>query len=214
MGKGVYVVAVLATAAIIAVLFFSVSAAENDKAAQFNAEISQFALENELQSAYADFDTNNRSVYCTVIGQGIDSLSKRADVLEKQLTTFEKNSVNTQEFYQVKRNYLITNMVLYSSFLKAKEYCDLNTKAVLFFYAEDNSCAVECGVIGSQLFSLRNCGTFRAFNFPYNWSQYEFTKILEVKYGITGAGTLVIDNNKYEHLLDANKLTNLLGCNN
>ncbi|MEI7960961.1 MAG: hypothetical protein WCI04_01365 [archaeon] len=212
MAKSLYIVAILATIAILAVLFFSVSAAENQKAAQFNDEIRQFALESELQSSYADFDTNNRAVYCTIINQGIESLSKRSDVLEKQLNSFKDNSVNTQEFYTVKRNYLITNMILFRNFLNAKEYCSFNRKSVLFFYAEDRSCDPQCGVTGSQLFELRDCNAFRVFNFPYNWPQYEFTKILEVKYDVKTAGTIIIDSNKYESLLDMNTLTNLLGC--
>lgn len=212
MGKGIYIVTVIATVAIIAVIYFAVSSAENLQASAFNDEIAQFSLENDLQSAYVDFDTNNRAVYCTVINQGIIDLSSRADVLEKKLATFQDNAVNTQEFYTVKKNYLLINMILYRNFLKAKVYCDLNTAPVLFFYAEDRSCDPQCGVTGSQLFELRNCTAFRAFNFPYNWPAYGFTKILEVKYGVTKPGTLIIDGNKYESLLDMNTLTNLLGC--
>lgn len=212
MAKSVYIVAFIATVAILAVVFFAVTNAENSKAAQFNDEIREFALESELQSAYAGFDSNNSAVYCAVINQGLDSLSRRADVLEKQLTAYKENSFNSQEFYTVKRNYLLTNMILYRNFLNAKEYCDLNTKTVLFFYAEDKSCDPQCGVIGSQLFTLRDCNSFKTFNFPYNWPQYEFTKILEVKYGITKAGTLVVDDKKYESLLDMNELASILGC--
>lgn len=213
MGKSIYIVAIIATIAIILVLFFIVSSSESAKAAQFNDEIRQFALESELQNAYVDFDTNNREVYCTVINQGIENLSKRADVLEKQLASFQDNSVNTTEFYNVKRSYLLVNMVLFRNFLNAKEYCDLNTKAVLFFYAEDNSCAVDCGVIGSQLDELqKDCKSFRAFNFPYNWPSYEFTKILETKYGISKPATIVVDGNKIDSPLNFGDLSSILGC--
>jgi len=213
MGKSIYIATFVATLAIVLVLLFSVKLAEDSKASQFNEEIRQFALENELQSAYADFDTNNRDVYCAVVNQGIESLSKSAGVLEKQLETYKENSFNSQEFFLVKRNYLITNMVLYSSFLKAKSYCDLNTKAVIFFYAEDKSCSVDCGVIGSQLEELsRDCKSFRAFNFPYQWPSYEFTKILEVKYGINNPGTVVVDGNVFEMPVKFDDFSKKLGC--
>jgi len=213
MAKSVYLTALIATIAVIVVVFFMVSVADEMKARQFNSEINQFVLENELQSSFADFDLNNKEVYCTVVQQGIINLSKNASILERQLLTFKDNSFNTTEFYSVKRNYLLTNMVLYRNFLKAREYCDFNTKPVLFFYAEDKSCEEKCGVIGAQLFNLRDCNSFRPFNFPYNWPSYEFTKILEVKYGVKEAGTLVVDNNTITSLLSSTELAMLLGCN-
>ncbi len=213
MGKSVYIAAIIATILIVIVLFVVVTTSESSKASQFNDEIRQFALENELQSAYLDFDVNNREVYCTIINQGIENLSKRSDTLEKQLAMFKDNSVSTNEFFLVKRNYLMTNMILYRSFLKSQESCDLNKKAVLFFYAEDNSCEVECGVIGSQINELRKtCDSFRAFNFPYAWPSYEFTQIIEKKYGVTRPGTIVIDGNKINAPVGLAELSKEFGC--
>ncbi len=212
MAKSVYLAAMIATIAIILVGFFSVSVADDAKAKQFNSEINQFVLENELQSSFADFDVNNKEVYCTIVQQGIANLSKSASIFEAQLSTFKENSFNTTEFYSVKRNYLLTNMILFRSFLRAREYCDFNTKPVLFFYAEDKSCEEECGVIGAQLFDLKDCNSFRAFNFPYNWPTYEFIKILEVKYGVDKPGTLVIDGERIDSLQPKEVLAKKLGC--
>jgi hypothetical protein len=104
-------------------------------------------------------------------------------------------------------------MVLFRSFEKAKLYCDMNTKTVLFFYAEDSSCKVDCGIIGTQLNELQNtCKSFRSFNFPYDWAAYEFTKILEVKYGIKKPGTLIVDGEKIESVLTLDALSKKLGC--
>ncbi|MCX6804063.1 MAG: hypothetical protein NTY48_05870 [Candidatus Diapherotrites archaeon] len=212
MGKSIYIVALVATIAIILVVYFSVNFAENAKAREFNDQIIQFSLENELQSSFEDFDSNNKTVYCEVIRQGINNLSSRADDFERQLATFKENSFNTKEFASVKRNYLITNMLLFRTFLRARSFCDMNIKPVLFFYAEDRSCDPKCGIIGSQLFELRTCSSFRAFNFPYNWPNYSFTKILEVKYGITSPGVLVIDGNVVDSVLNMPELKNQLGC--
>ncbi len=213
MGKSIYVAAILATILIVIVIFTIVVSSESSKAAQFNDEIRQFALENELQSAYQDFDTNNKEVYCTIINQGIESLSKRADVLERQLSMFKDNSVSTNEFFLVKRNYLLTNMLLYRNFLRAQEFCGLDKKAVIFFYAEDKSCEVECGVIGSQILELgKSCDSFRAFNFPYAWPSYEFTQIIEKKYSVTHAGTIVVDGNKIDSPVELGELSKAFGC--
>jgi len=212
MAKSVYLATLIATIAVILVVFFSVSVSDDARAKQFNSEINQFVLENELQSSFADFDANNKAVYCTIVQQGIINLSKSANTFESQLLTFKENSFNTTEFYSVKRNYLLTNMILFRSFLMAREYCDFNTKPVLFFYAEDKSCEEECGVIGAQLFDLKDCNSFRAFNFPYNWPTYEFTKILEVKYGVNKPGTLVVDGEKLESLQSKEVLSKKLGC--
>ena len=195
------------------VLFFIVNVSESNRVAEFNEEIKQISLESDLQSAYADFDSNNSEVFCLVMNQSINNLSKRSASLEKNLLAYTNNSFNTNEFYLAKRSFLITNMLLFRNFEKAKAYCDFNTVPVLFFYAEDSSCTVECGLIGTQLEELsKECSSFRAFNFPYNWESYEFTKILEMKYDINKAGTLVIGDEKIDHPLNYNELKSKLGC--
>jgi len=213
MAKSVYLAAVIATIAIILIVLFSVKISDDSKISQINEEIKQISLESELQSAYENFDVNNKAVYCTVLEQNIKSTSKRLSELEKTLQTYKNNSFNSDEFFYAKRSYLITSMVLFRNFEKAKTSCDLNTKTVLFFYAEDKSCEVECGIIGSQLNELsKNCKSFRDFHFPYNWSSYDFTRILEVKYDINKPGTLVIDGNRVDSVLPMADLSKRLGC--
>jgi len=213
MAKSVYLTAVIATIAILLILFFSVNISESNRVYEFNEEIKQISLESDLQSAYADFDSNNSEVYCLVMSQSIDNLSKRSSSLEKKLLAYMDTSFNTNEFYLAKRSFLITNMLLYRNFQKAKDYCDFNKIPVLFFYAEDDSCQVECSLIGSQLDQLsKECSSFRAFNFPFNWESYEFTKILEVKYDINKAGTLIIGGEKINTPISYNELKSKVGC--
>jgi hypothetical protein len=186
---------------------------DDSRAFQLNDEIRQISLENQLQSAYEDFDKNNSDVYCLVVTQGINSLSKRSSELEARLEGYKDNAFSTDEFYLAKRNYLLTSMLLFRNFQKAKEYCDLNMHTVLFFYAEDNSCNVECGVIGSELNEIqKSCKSFRLFSFPYAWPSYDFTKILEVKYDVNKAPTLLIDGEKIESILSIEDLSKKLGC--
>lgn len=213
MAKSVYVTAVIATIAVLLILFFSVNVSESNRVNEFNEEIKQISLESNLQSAYADFDSNNSQVFCLVINQGIDNLSERSFSLEKKLLAYQDASFNTNEFYLAKRSFLITNMILYRNFQKAKEYCDYNKVPVLFFYAEDSSCQVECSLIGSMLDKLsKECSSFRTFSFPFNWESYEFTKILEVKYDVNKAGTLIIGGEKFTRPISYNELKSKLGC--
>jgi hypothetical protein len=214
MAKSVYLAAMVATIAIVLVILSSVQGAEEMRIRQINEEIKQVSLESELQAAYENFDTNNKQVYCTVVEQNIKSTSNRLSQLEKDLQSFKSNSFNSDDFYFAKRSYLITSMVLYRNVEKAKKSCDLNTSTVLFFYAEDNSCEVSCGIIGSQLNELsKTCKSFRDFHFPYNWPSYDFTKILEVKYDVNMPGTLVIDGNVVDGILSMKELEKRLGCN-
>lgn len=213
MAKSVYVTAVIATIAIMLVVFFSVSLSEANKVSEFNEEIKQISLESDLQLAYADFDSNNSDVFCLVMSQSIDNLSKRSSSLEKKLLAYMDNSFNTKEFYLAKRSFLISNMLLFRNFQRAREVCDFNKISVLFFYSEDSSCGVECNLIGTQLDSLsKECSSFRAFNFPYNWESYEFTKILEVKYGVKKAGTLVVGGEVINHPINFEELKQKIGC--
>ena len=213
MAKSVYITAVIATIAILLILFFSVNVSESNRVYEFNEEIKQISLESDLQSAYSDFDSTNLEVYCLVMSQSIDNLSKRSFSLEKKLLAYQDTSFNTTEFYLAKRSFLITNMILYRNFQKAQEFCDVNKTPVLFFYAEDDSCQVECSLMGSQLDLLsKECSSFRAFSFPFNWDSYEFTKILEVKYDINKAGTLIIGGEKITGPLSYAELKSKVGC--
>lgn len=213
MAKSVYLTAFVATIAIVLIVLFSVNLGESSRIASLNEEVKQIALEAELQNAFADFDTNNSAVYCTVIGQGIERLSNRASNLEKILSTYKENSVNTEEFYLAKRGFLITEMVLFANLEKAKAYCDMNTKTVLFFYAEDKSCPIDCEVIGVQLDELeKDCSSFRAFRFPYNWPSYEFTKILEVKYDVNSPATLIVNGIHAAVPASVGDMRKWLGC--
>jgi|GEM_PF-1592357 len=213
MAKSVYLTAALSACAILVLVLFSISLTESSRVNELNDEIKQISLEAQLQSAYADFDSNNSEVYCLVISQGIESLSERASKLDKKLRNYEDSAFNTQEFYMTKRSFLITNMLLLRNLQKAKSSCGLETKTVLFFYAEDRSCEVDCGVIGSQLEQLSaECHSFRYFNFPYDWPSYEFTKILEVKYGVKKTATLVIDGERFDSPLALGDLKEKLGC--
>ncbi|MGI6589989.1 MAG: hypothetical protein ACOX1V_05015 [Candidatus Iainarchaeum sp.] len=213
MAKSVYITAVIATIAILLIVFFSVNVSESSRVSEFNEEIKQISLESNLYSAYEDFDANNSEVFCLVMRQNITNLSDRSTSLEKKLLAYSDNSFNTKEFYLSKRSFLISNMILYRNFQKAKEFCDFNIIPVLFFYSEDSSCEVECGLIGTQLNSLsKTCSSFKAFNFPYNWDAYEFTKILEVKYNVKKSGTLVIGDEVIDHPLKFEELKTKLGC--
>ena len=71
MAKSVYIGALIATVAIILVIFFMVIAAEDNKVSQFNSEISNFVLENDLYTSFTDFDQNNKDVYCALINESI-----------------------------------------------------------------------------------------------------------------------------------------------
>lgn len=213
MAKSVYLAAMASTVAIVLFVFFFAQFAETQRVAKYGEEIRQISLESEFQSAYSDFDSSNKEVYCTLVNESIKNVSNRLSVLEKSLQTYKNNSFNSDEFYFAKKSYLLTSMILYRNLEKAKVTCDLNIKTVLFFYAEDKSCEVECGTIGAQLDSLsRDCNTFKNFNYPYNWPAYNFIKILEVKYGVKKPGILVVDGELVTSpSMDSLKST--LGCN-
>ena len=213
MVKSNYLVALVVTFAILLFVFFFIKTQEDNKFAELNKELDQIVFENTLLSSFADFDSGNKEAYCSVVSQSISSLSEKASSLERRLSAYKQSSFDTHEFYLTKRNYLIVNMFLYKSYLEAKSRCDLNTNLVLFFYAEDNSCEPDCGVIGAQLFALsRNCSSFKNFNFPFNWPSYEFIKILEAKYAVTQPATFVVDGRKFVGAMDNSKFSSLLGC--
>ncbi|MFA5357322.1 MAG: hypothetical protein WC308_00150 [archaeon] len=212
MGKSVYLIAFVATLAIFSVAFFSVKAFEDARFYQVNEELNQIAFESQLDKVYSELSASDSNYYCYFIEDNIANISDTLSKLELRLKSY-KESMVSQEYTVAKKNYLINNLLLYSRVKKAVADCNLDIKPILYFYAEDNSCDVECGAIANQLDQIKQlCPGAGVFAFPYNWPDYKFTSILEKQYNITKAGTIVINDKKFDSLQTNETLLNELRC--
>ena len=104
-------------------------------------------------------------------------------------------------------------MLLLQRTKKAIYDCNLDVKPVVYFYAEDKSCEIECGALETQLEQVKSaCPSVRVFAFPYNWPDYSFTSFLERQYSVSKPATLIIGGEKYDSMQSKEVLLKALGC--
>jgi len=119
----------------------------------------------------------------------------------------------SNEYYSVKKSYLLTNLLLFEKVNSLKKDCNLSVNPILYFYAEDKSCEIECGVLANELDVVkRECPTAWVFALPYNWPEYSFTSFVEQRYAVNKPATLVINEKKYDSALAKDELKKLLNC--
>jgi hypothetical protein len=195
-------------------IFLIVKSAEDARFAGLNDEVKQLWFENDLQSVYAEFEKDNPQLYCVLVGQNMLSITKKLGALEQRVLQYKDYAIGSEEYVLTKRNYLVTNLLLLMNFEKAQKDCNIDMQTIIYFYAEDKSCEVECGAIQAQLDEVQDyCKNIRIFAFPYNWQDYEFTKILEAKYDVNKAGTLIVNGKNFDSLQTNETLLRELECN-
>jgi len=211
VGKSLYLVALLATIALFAVIFFTVKSFEDSRFSNLNDSLREIDFENNLARVYSEFKISDANNYCFFTNESITNTTMQLEDLDYRLTNYRDSLLST-DYVFVKRNFLLANMLLFAQVDSAIKECDLNVKPILYFYAEDKSCDVECGTILGQLDHLKSLHPeIRVFAFPYNWPDYKFTSLLEHEYDVNKAGTLVINGKKFDSLQSDAVLSKALG---
>lgn len=212
MGKSVYLIAFIATLAIFVVAIFSTWFLEEQRLSNINEGLRQIVLENELQNIYflnKDADLNS---YCLSMQSSLTSNIDELSLMEYRLSNY-KESLFSTEYSSVKKSYLLTNLLLFEKVSSLEKDCNVNIKPVIYFYAEDKSCEIECAVLADELELVkRECSNIWVFALPYNWHLYPFTSFLEKRYAVTKPATLVVDGNKYESSFSKDELMKLVNC--
>ncbi len=212
MGKSIYIVALIATIAIFAVTFSVVKGFEDARLSQINEEIRQITLENELDKLYSEYYSSDTNNYCYFLNESISSSVERLEKLDYRLNAYRDSMIST-DYAFIKKNFLITNMIMLSRVQRAITDCNLEITPIIYFYAEDKSCELECGAIANQLELIKqDCNSVWVFAFPYNWSEAKFTSILEKQYNVLKPGTLIINGEKLENLQQKEVLEEKISC--
>jgi hypothetical protein len=213
MGKSIYLIALVATIAIFAVIFFNVKAFEDSRFSSLSNDLRQIEFENNLERFYDNFKNTDSNVYCSLTEESISNAITKLSNMEVSLDAY-KQPMLSSEYIFTKKNFLLTNMVLFYRVKEALNDCNLNIKPVIYFYAEDNSCEVDCGIIVDQLEGIKSvCPEVRIFAFPFNSEDFKFTQLFEKKYSISKPATLIINDKKIDSLQSTDVLLKELGCN-
>lgn len=211
MGKSIYVIAFIALVAIFFVTIFSVKIYEDQTFYSINEQLRQIQLESQFETIFYDL-VDNPNAYCEGRNIQISLSTKRLELLDLELKAQKESFLGN--YIPTKKAFLITNLLLYYNVIKTNKECGNSIIPVIYFYAEDNSCDVECRTIENQLEKLKiNCPNLRVFAFPYNWDQFEFSKIIEKEFEVEKAGTIIINDKRFDALTSQQDLINALNCN-
>ncbi|MDD3083692.1 MAG: hypothetical protein PHP82_01585 [Candidatus ainarchaeum sp.] len=211
MGKSIFLIAFVALVAIFLVMTFSIKSYEDYTFYSINEELRQIQLENQFESLFYDL-IENPNAYCEGRTVQVFLTTKRIELLDLELKAQKESFLGN--YVSTKRAFLMTNLLLYYNVVKLNKDCNSSIKPIIYFYAEDNSCDVECGAMENQLEKLKLfCPEIRIFAFPFEWDQFVFSKILEKEFGVEKAGTIIINNQKFDSVVKQELLEQALNYN-
>jgi hypothetical protein len=213
MGKSIYLIALIVTIAIFAVILFSVKYFEDSQFSSLTNDLRQIEFENNLERFYDDFKSFDSNEYCLLTQESISNSTTKLSEMELKIQTY-KQSLVSSEYLFTKKNFLLTNALLFERIESALVDCNLDIKPIIYFYAEDNSCEIDCRVMENQLEAIKvACPQVRVFAFPFQSEEFKFTAFFEKKYGVTKPATLIIDGKKIDSLQSNEVLLKEIGCN-
>lgn len=145
------------------------------------------------------------------------ALDKSVAELGQSLDTFEDykkdTRINEKDYNLIGRKYLLDNINYWFFSEKAKDLCDINMVSVLYFYSlKDCTVCPDQGVI---LTYFKKIFDERLLVFPINVDlekEEPFIKIMRSRYNITSYPSVVIQEKKYEGVVQKQELSKLI-CN-
>lgn len=211
MGKSIYIVAFVALVAIFFVTIFSIKSYEDQTMYNINEQLRQIHLDNQLESILSDL-VDNPEVYCEARKLQFQNNVEMLGTLDRELRAQRESFLGN--YIQTKRSFLMTNILVYYNVNKLNKECGEEINPVFYFYSEGKDCEVECGAMEGQLQKLKqDCENVWVFAFPFNWEHFEFSRILEKEFNITKPGTIIINEQKFDRVVDQRELMNALECN-
>ncbi|MEM4295193.1 MAG: hypothetical protein QXS91_00035 [Candidatus Anstonellales archaeon] len=127
--------------------------------------------------------------------------------------TLEDQNINILISPNELRNlYYLTNFKLYLLTREYKEVCQQNLSNILFFYVAFKDCP-ECKVQGNVLDVIREkCDNAAVFAFPIDVKGLSPLNVIVSYYNITSAPTLIIDDKKFDTLLNEASIKEKINC--
>ena len=133
-------------------------------------------------------------------------------MIERRIQAY-KDNLFSSDYILLKRNYVITNLILLEKVSAGVNFCGLDIFPIIYFYAEDKSCEIECGALSNQLEQIKSvCPKVWVFSFPYNWPDYSITYFIEKKYNVAKPATIVLNNKVFEYPQRKEDLLKEIGC--
>ena len=148
------------------------------------------------------------SVLRVALGESIKELSKSLDSLSNYQ---EDAKLNKQEFKMLERKYTLDNIRYWMFARKTREKCSIDIVDVLYFYS--GRYCDRCPDQGTILSYFKRRFEERLLIFPIDVDIEEnepMITILKGQYNITRYPTLIIGDEKYEGVVEKEKLAKLI----
>lgn len=159
--------------------------------------IQESELDTESYTVEQMFAENFGGTNCDFLRSRLTDMSAKLSGIGHKLTLYESGTLPLQrsDYDYLKRRYFVLESHIYIYELRMKNACNDDRMLVLFFYrGGDDTESVKQGYALDELY--RNYpGRVSTHSFDIDFKNSTMTDLLEKYYNITGAPTIVINNN-------------------
>lgn len=176
---------------------------------EINSEQEVKYLSLQLQYLYLNSlsNTNNCAVLSTTLKETIKDLSES---LSNVVSYEEEKKISDQRKQIVMRRYIIDNLRYFLLADQSKEKCNLNIVPIIYFYATD---CPSCPNQGTILSYYKKIFGDQVLVFPINLDlkgEEPMIEIIMSQYNVTKYPTLVVENQKYEGVIDKESMLKII----
>ncbi|MEM2121686.1 MAG: hypothetical protein QXU20_03475, partial [Candidatus Woesearchaeota archaeon] len=147
---------------------------------------------------------------CEVMKIALESAVKRlGESLSKIEKYGEETTTKTEDYFRIKKKYLLDNIRYWNIAEEAKQYCNLSILSILYFYTDPCPNCPNQGVILSY---YKNVYGDSLLVFPLDASIQDIgiLKMIILKYNITEFPSLVINNKVYSGVVSKEELKEII----
>jgi hypothetical protein len=205
---------IYALAAIITLVVFSLGVGigymiSNEKYSLITGDMENFQMQQKDIEIEFMLSNSLGSNSCDTLKYEIEKTSNQSTTLGERLSYYDNEIIKNPEFASLKKNYMMNLIQFWSYWELFKKNCNSTVNTVLYFYS-----IKDCGDCQAQGFVLsylkeKYPQDIMVFSLDKNEDLYSLN-LLKSIYNVTKAPTLVINNKKYEGLMDTNQLKDLL----
>lgn len=164
-----------------------------------------------LQLQYLFLGAYNNENSCAILAATLqETVTDLSDSLSDVIAYEEENKGTESQKIAVQRRYLQDNLRYWLLAKESKKKCNMNVLPVLYFYKKD---CESCPQQGTILSYFKDLLEDKLLVFPINMNladQEPMVKIIQSQFNVTEFPTIVVDNLKYEGIVDKQKMEEII----
>ena len=164
-----------------------------------------------LQLQYLFLTTFHNENSCPILAATLqETITDLSNSLNDVISYEEKKTGNDAKKITVERRYLLDNLRYWLLAKESKQKCNMDIVPVIYFYRQE---CESCSGQGTILTYYKNLLEDQLLVFPVNLDLVErepMAKIIQSQYNVTQFPTLIIDNTKYEGVVDKDQMKEII----